>query len=98
VNSPNAHTLVDSDIKADFQHADTTVRALERHRPIEMINIKTVGIIACVRIGNDRRGRPLFMQLWRVSNKNGGAVWTALDSKLSQYSVMRSHKSIQLRG
>jgi hypothetical protein len=57
------------------------VRALGRHHPIWMFDVKTVGIISSACICNGRRGRLLFERPWRDSTKKGGAVLTALDSK-----------------
>jgi len=51
------------------------------HSPLYIIDFKKVGIIACACIRNGRRVRLLFERPWRVSTKQGGAVWTGLDSK-----------------
>jgi len=57
------------------------VRALGRHHPLWMFDVKTVGIISSACICDGRRGRLLFERPWRDLTKKGGAVLTALDSK-----------------
>jgi len=66
------------------------VRALGRHHPIWMLDLKNVGILSSACICNGRWGRLLSEWPWTDSTKKGGAVWTALDSKPWQYSGMRS--------
>jgi len=56
------------------------VRAVGRNIPISMFDVKKVGIISSACICNGRGGRLLYEQLCADSTKNGGAVWTALDS------------------
>jgi hypothetical protein len=58
------------------------VRALERHHPILMFDVKTVGTISSACICNGRPGRLLFERPWRDLTKKGGAVLTMLYSKL----------------
>jgi len=68
-----------SNISYDRRH--DRVRALGRHHPIWMFDVKTVGIISSACICNGRRSRLLFEGPWRDWTKKGGAVLTALDSK-----------------
>jgi hypothetical protein len=46
-----------------------------------MFKVENVGIISSACICNGRQGRHLFDRPGRDSKKQGGAVYTALDSK-----------------
>jgi hypothetical protein len=74
------------------------VRAVERHHPICLFKVKTVGIISSACICNGRRGRLLFERPWRDSTKKGGAVLTEVDSKPWQYSGTRSLQKHSIMG
>jgi hypothetical protein len=74
------------------------VKSLGRHGPILMFHVKNVGIIACACTCNGKQGRLLCERAGTVSTKMGGAVETALDSKLLPYSVTRCLQQHSLMG
>ena len=57
------------------------VRALGRHHPIWMFDVKTLGIISSACICNGRQGRLLFERPWSDSTRKGGAVYPVLEPK-----------------
>jgi len=66
------------------------VRALGRHSPKMIFDVKNIAMISPAWICTRRGGRFQFEWPWRDSTKQGGAVLTPIDSKLWQYSGTRS--------
>jgi len=66
------------------------VKALGRHYPIWMFDVKSIGIVSSACIYKGRWGRLLFERQWRDLTKKGGTVLTVLNSKHWQYSGMTS--------